>query len=136
MIKPLTRHDERVEFLVALAALLGCNLSLDTSLPDGCRPDVLRLDTHRHLLFFGDGKDTESPGCTATQARLYHYLLWMRSFVRDRDRIAIFAICFGDSGATQWVEVLCALAAEAGLSLSASGTTDFAPGRIVAWAIA
>lgn len=130
----MTEHDQRVQFLDALATLMGCRESLGGSLPDGLRPDVLRLDSKREVLFVGDAKDTETPGCLETQVRLQKYLRWVSVHVKNRKGIGIFALAFGRrSEADLWVKTISTLGYEAGLAFSDYGVEPFGPGLVVAW---
>ncbi len=91
-------HDQKVTFLDTLAVLLGCTEGVGGEFPDGRRPDVLRIDADRGVLFIGDAKETESPGCQASLARLLSYLRWLPAQVVGRGGLGIFAICFGRYG--------------------------------------
>jgi len=86
-------HGRRVQFLEVLGDLIGCFQLIGGELPDGRRPDVLRIDRTRELLLLADAKSSESPYCTATRARLFRYLQWVRSYVDRPRRIAVFALC-------------------------------------------
>ncbi len=46
------------------------------------RPDVVRACPRTGALFVGDAKDTETPGCTATRARLRWYCVGVASRTR------------------------------------------------------
>lgn len=127
-------HEARVAFLHTLAATVGCHAACDTALPDARRPDVFRLNPCRNVLFIGDGKHTESPGCTATLARLAGYVGWLRIHVQERGGVAIFAICFGDRAHRKlWMPAICSLAVDAGLSVQEAETRFFDAGLRVAW---
>lgn len=127
-------HETRVAFLHALAATSGCHRVYNGALPDGRRPDVLRLDTDRNMIFIGDGKDTESPGCTATLARLAGYFRWLRVHVQDRGGAAVFAICFGNRDHHRlWLPAIQCLAAEVCISPQEADTVSFDSGLMVAW---
>ena len=52
-------HESNVRFLDTLAILSGCKEHISSSLPDGKRPDVMRVNSKRRLLFIGEGKNTE-----------------------------------------------------------------------------
>jgi len=129
-------HERRVHFLESLAGLLGCTGQVPY-LPDGRRPDVLALDTRRRLLFVGEGKDSETPNCRATQARLQRYLQWVAAHLRHRSASAVCAVCFGREGdARAWLEVLPMLAAEVQVTFVREGLVRFEPGLLVAYAVA
>src|SRR4051794_40986694 len=104
-------HAQRVQLLDDLAVLAGFPLRYKFRLPDGRQPDVFRVDVARHRIFIGDGKKTETPGCTATGARLHSYFIWLRTHVAVRDNGAVFAICFGNPAHRgAWVETAAMLA--------------------------
>ena len=126
-------HESRVEFLDALAVLMGCEGALGGELPDGRRPDVLRFDQGRRVLFVGDAKHSESPGNRETQARLHRYLKWMSSHVGSGGD-GIFAVCFGrESDTDAWVETLVMLTHEVGLVRAEGGVERFEQELTVAW---
>jgi len=127
-------HKQRQEFLDCLAILTGYEVELTTGFPDGRYPDVLRIDQSRQRLFIGDAKDSESPGCLDTQARLLAYFRWLSVHVVGRGGQGMVAICFGDVGhAPGWIATLEALAKEAGVGHMVSGVDYFGPGFVVAW---
>jgi hypothetical protein len=128
-----TAHGRRVEFLDALAILMGCEGTLNGELPDGRRPDVLRYDVERRILFIGDAKHWETPGNRETQARLQHYFKWLRSHVEGCG-LGIFAVCFGRrSDTSAWTETMEMLGREVGLYYTRRGVERFGPGLLVAW---
>jgi hypothetical protein len=130
----LAQHDLRAQFLDELAVLTGCREALSGGFPDGKRPDVLRANLSRGILFIGEAKHSESPGCSATQARLFEYLRWMSIHVSERSRTGIFAICFGRKEHTQgWIETISNLGLEARLTFEESGVETFGPEIIVVW---
>lgn len=86
-------HEYRVGLLDTLAQLTGCHESFGGEFPDGSRPDVLKIDSRRGLLFIGDAKNTESPQNRDTQARLQRYVSWLAAHV-NAGRQGIFALCF------------------------------------------
>ena len=113
----LVAHDEKVEFLDAFAVLAGYKEHYGQSLPDGKRPDVLRVDTQNRLLFIGDAKNTEGPHCRETQVRLLRYLRWLAAYVKREASTGVFALCFGNVLAAQgWVDTVSLLSREVGLS--------------------
>lgn len=102
--------------------------------PDGRRPDVLRMDSVRNVLFIGDAKHVETPGNLATQARLKGYLSWLLSHIGRGSATGIFVICSGkDSESKGWSNTVRFLAQELGLEHSACGTELFEQGLIVTW---
>lgn len=129
-------HDKRVRFLESLAGLLGCTRHVPY-LPDGRRPDVLAIDARRRLLFVGEGKDSETPNCRATQARLQRYLGWIAAHLRHGSAAAVCAVCFGREGdARTWLDTLTMLAAEVEVTFVREGIARFEPGLLVAYAVA
>lgn len=133
---PHNPHETRVAFLHTLATLAGCHTVYGSALPDGRRPDVLRLNRWRNILFIGDGKDSESPRCNATLARLAGYFLWLRVHVRNRGGAAMFAICFGNRRHREaWLSTLTRLAADAGVPVRDGALTSFGMGLFVAWVV-
>lgn len=130
----LSVHNDKVRFLDALAVLMGCKEAIGGALPYGEHPDVVRVDSKHGILFIGDGKNTESPGCTDTRLRLLRYLRWLAAHVSDRDRSGIFSICFGRKADSEgWLETVGILAHEAGLPCPEYGVTSFGPGLNVVW---
>lgn len=110
-----TPHSLRVNILEELGALIGCHQRVFTALPDGCRPDVCKVALHSGLIFFGDAKDTETPGCRATAQRLSRYSDWLASHVKT-GRSGVFAICHGDDRhSAGWIALLKVLTARSGL---------------------
>ncbi|MFC1678653.1 hypothetical protein ACFL2T_00335 [Elusimicrobiota bacterium] len=126
-------HDRRVAELKTLGALLGCHEDIGNQLPDGRRPDVVRLSHSKRLLFIGDAKDTESPGSRASQARLEAYLSWMRANVASGAR-GLMVICYGRRTDTEgWLSTLTTLADECGIEVQDAGTETFGPGLWITW---
>jgi hypothetical protein len=69
------KHDSFVAVLDAVAILSGrCERLPLNFLPDGSRPDVLRLERQRKVLFIGDAKNGETSGNRTTQLRLRTYV--------------------------------------------------------------
>ena len=109
----LTKHDSLVVVLDTVAILSGiCERLPLNSLPDGSRPDVLRLDRQRKFLFIGDAKNRETSGNRATQLRLRTYLRWIAAFLW-RGRCGVFTLCFEHAAlATGWVDTILMLTNE------------------------
>jgi hypothetical protein len=127
-------HNEKVRFLDTLAVLLGCAGSIGGHLPDGKYPDVLRIDTKRGILFIGDAKNTETPGCAETQIRILGYLKWLATYCTARKGLGVFAICFGNAtDALNWKQAVIMLAHEVGLCCAESGLERFGKGVNVMW---
>ena len=131
-----TEHDRKAKFLDTLATLIGCRETVGGWLPDGRRPDVLRLDSKRSVLFIGEAKDTESPGFRATQARLQRYLSWLSAHVARVKGMGIFAVCFRrESDSRNWVETVLYLGHEVDLYYTDYGLERFGSGFLIAWFI-
>lgn len=132
--RQLSVHDFGAKFLEALAILLNCNESIGAQLPDGCSPDVLRVNTRNNLLFIGDAKVTESPGCRQTQARLLRYFSWLSAYVRRPGALGLFAICFRNrSDEKGWLSAVELLSNEVGLTRGKGGVVEFESHLFVAW---
>ena len=122
----LATHNRRVQFLDTLAILLGCMETLGGEFPDGRRPDVLRLDSRRGILFVGEAKHSELPTCHATQERLLEYFRWLAVHVAKEGRVGVLAICFGRSADTcGWVETVFLLGREVALEHVDHGVKQF-----------
>ncbi|HEU6444586.1 MAG TPA: hypothetical protein VFL61_05965 [Gaiellaceae bacterium] len=106
-------HEERRRTLDALAILGGCREPLLPFLPDGRCPDVLRFDSERRHLFVGDAKDTETPGCSETRARLVRYASWLRANTLVGGS-GTLALCHPAAGGVKWAELLESVAREQG----------------------
>ena len=131
-----TPHAWRIEFLITLAQLLGCTNAVGSILPDGTRPDVLRIDPVGEMLFIGDAKDTEKPGCAATQCRLFRYLRWIASHRLRQRGLSVFALCFGRrDDQAGWLSTVTMLASEAGLPDIAPQVRKFGRDTIVVWLV-
>ncbi|MGH9957616.1 MAG: hypothetical protein ACREBC_10890 [Pyrinomonadaceae bacterium] len=132
--RQLSVHDFAAKFLEALAILLNCNEGIGARLPDGCCPDVLRVNTRNNVLFIGDAKVTESPGCRQTQARLLRYLSWVSAHVRRPRALGLFAICFPNrSDGEGWISMVELLGDEVGLTRGKRGVVEFDSQLFVAW---
>ena len=135
-IRRLKDHNSKALFLDALAILVGCRDSLGGVLPDGKRPDVLRIDLDREILFMGDAKNTESPGNKETLVRLSRYLRWLALHVTKKNRIGIFAICFAKrADAIKWENAMLMLAREINLICAKFGRNTFGLKLNVTWFI-
>jgi len=130
----LAVHNNRVYFLDTLALLLGCKETIGGILPDGKRPDVIRMDKKREILFIGDAKNTESPSHKETQIRLLEYLRWLASHVSKENRVGLFAICFGKKEeSANWEKTLLMLSHEIDFICSRHGMTSFGSKLYIAW---
>lgn len=121
-------HEDLVDFLDSLAVLSGCKVRIGYELPDGLRPDVMRIDTTHDVLFIGDAKNTESPGCSATKSRLKEYIRWLAVQIKWRRGTGLFAICharFTDGAG--WERTVLQLARHEGLILASSKIEIFEP---------
>ena len=72
---PSRTHEARRVLLETMADVAG--YCLEMSLPDGRRPDVLRIHVDRPGLFLGEAKHTEGPSDLNSTDRLRHYLDWL-----------------------------------------------------------
>lgn len=130
----LAKHDAKVEFLDALAILMNCQERVGSRFPDGACPDVLRVNRRKNLLFIGDAKITEAPGCRQTQARLNRYLGWLSLHLHRPKAIAIFAICFENKADRRlWGETISSLSRELDLIAGHTGLVEFDRCLYVAW---
>ena len=127
-------HDGKVKLLDTLAILLGCRENLNGQLPDGKRPDIIRVNSKQGILFIGDGKNTESPNSQETQSRLLVYLIWLAAHLGRGGRQGIFSICFGNKLSTEkWVKTIVQLGRIAGIAFTYFGFEEFAPDKLVVW---
>ncbi len=132
----LESHEYRAHFLEAMATLIGCQESFGDELPDGRRPDVMRMDSAHNVLFLGEAKHSESPGNVATRARLQRYFLWLSIHVSRREGVGIFAVCFGrEEDAKRWSETISLLESEVGIESDHRGAKRFQPGLILVWSV-
>ena len=74
-IIPSRAHETRLALLETIADAAGYRLTMP--LPDGRRPDVLRVHVARAGLFLGEAKHTEGPGDLHSVDRLRDYLRWL-----------------------------------------------------------
>jgi len=131
-MNPSVEHERRRELLACLAILAGCTRSLP-AFPNGLMPDVLRIRLENDLLFVGDAKATETPGCAATAARLDAYFEWIRAHAAT-GRAAIAALCHSSSAGTSWRPLLLRLIHITGLSVAEVEVAQFTASDIVTWA--
>ena len=130
----LTLHERRTRFLEIVADLIGCLEPIGGEFPDGRRPDVLRIHTERGVLFIGDAKHTETPGCHETRVRLAAYLQWLRAHVRRSAGPGIFVLCFGVSGHTPaWIATILELGRQGGVAWEEHGVEIFASDLLLVW---
>jgi hypothetical protein len=114
---PSVEHEYYVEILNDVAMMMGFFASLD-ALPDGTRPDVLRINIATGGVFLGDAKVTESPNCMATQVRYQHYVNWL-SASRMAMPSSVCGICFGKCGkAHAWKGLLADTLINGGLTVA------------------
>lgn len=121
-------HEDRANFLDNLAVLAGCTEKIGHELPDGLRPDVMRIDRSRNTVFIGEAKNTESPGCNATKSRLRHYIRWLAVQTKRRRGMALFGICHARlTDGLGWINTILHLARQEGLILVSQKTDVFGP---------
>ena len=126
----MTRHDQRSRILESIATLSGFDLRGLGRLPDGRKPDVLRISESSGAVFLGEAKDTEKPNNKDTVRRLFLYMLWFK-VISSHQFGSIFAICFGEENhAPGWTRTLRLIADEVGmtnyeLKFADVGTEDF-----------
>jgi hypothetical protein len=129
-------HDKKVRFLNELAILLGCTRNLSGRFPDGRRPDILRADIQRYILFIGDAKQTETPGCSMTKMRLANYCRWLAANVDGGKRLGILVVCFARlSDRHGWNKTISNLLMCAGISKCDSGFSSFDENLNVVWVV-
>jgi hypothetical protein len=127
-------HDDRAAALDSLAVLMGFTTRLPY-LPDGHQPDVLRLSIASRGLFIGDAKDTESPGNSATAARLSRYVDWAAVHARRFDGPTLLMLCFGvRQHAVGWLALVADLIRSRALEPK-FGVEDLGGSFLVAWFI-
>lgn len=133
--RPSAWHEHRKNVLDSIAVLAGCAESPGYQLLDGVRPDVMRLDTSRRMMFMGDAKHSETPGCAATEGRLLNYFRWLRAFVLSGGTM-VFAVCFGRAhDGAGWLQLLCRLCNEVGLVPSDAACNQLDHGLHLAWVV-
>lgn len=89
----LVTHEARAQTLETLGRLLGCHRDLRFALPDRSLPDVLLASIDGAVAFLGEAKNTETPGCTASRARIRRYIFWMDGLPGLSTVIA--CVCYG-----------------------------------------
>jgi hypothetical protein len=126
MGRPSDDHEERREILDAVAVLAGFTTLFPSALPDGRRPDVMRLALTTGGVFLGDAKATESSGNSDTFARLLAYATWINAAARcDTHPIAVLALCVpAPLDAEGWTRALALVAHEVGLPSPLIELTD------------
>ncbi len=128
-------HRDRTELLKSLAVLFGCAQRVD-AFADGARPDILRSDASKAVLFLGEAKDTETPGNTETQIRLLAYFRWIKAYLRRGGRRAIVAVCFGEAAhSKKWKDTLEFLSAETNLVPLQAGSERFDGKARIVWCL-
>lgn len=98
---PSRTHEIRRSQLETVASAAGYHLPM--YLPDGRRPDVLRLHIERPSLFLGEAKHTEGPTDAASTERLYHYVEWLVPLYR-KGISSILAVGHPRGTELQWQE--------------------------------
>lgn len=113
-LNPSRAHEERRLLLETVAMAAGFRLQL--TLPDGRRPDVLRLHMHGSSVFLGEAKHTEGPNDLRSCDRLRHYVDWLNRF-RDR-RGVLLAVAHPRGLGDRWRDQVAWLCEEFGLQES------------------
>ena len=127
-------HEDRVRFLSSLAVMAGYPTTLGSSLADGLRPDVIRVNQAQNGLFFGEAKNTERWSCAATQIRIRNYLRWFSVFLKHDLGTAFFAVCFGQHSESHfWAKTINKLSREEKVVWTRSGICNFGNGYSIAW---
>lgn len=127
-------HSRRQRILDAMAMLCGFTLETIPSLPDGTRPDVLRLHPCHGGAFLGDAKDTETPGNQETQVRLAQYAGWASSIQRSGKPVVV-ALCVPPrrGACPGWLKLLVELSHECDLVWTESGIRRISHDCAVVW---
>lgn len=129
---PSELHEYRTATLSTMAVLCGYHYSLD-ALPDGGRPDVLRLRPTDGSLFIGDAKATETPGNVETFHRLSRYADFLAGWVSN-EGVGVLALVVADGDAFGWLQVLRKLALLPSGGVSVTGHLDLIEtGTVVIW---
>ncbi len=122
--RSLVEHNNNAALLSDLAVLLGCSADLQGRFPDGQRPDVLRADFKNRILFLGDAKHTETPGCALTRFRLRSYFRWLSPIWGAH--ICIAALCFTNARHRRgWMDRLVELGESSHLTPLTTGCASF-----------
>jgi hypothetical protein len=112
---PGKAHEARVGMLDSLARLAGFTDPVYSGV-GGKRPDVLWMDPNGGRFFFGEAKDTETPGNQDTRRRLRNYLSYFGLSISVGLQGSIFAVCVADNNqADAWGRVLDEVTSSIGL---------------------
>lgn len=115
---PTSTHADRVSLLSVVADLVGCYWAYRCPLPDACRPDIVRFDPWRRVIFLGEAKATETSGDTRSWSRLHNYVGWLATIVMDARVGTILALCVpADASVVAWTRIIDVSCAEHGISL-------------------
>lgn len=101
--------------LDAIAILSGFKVPGTGGLPDGCRPDVLRLTVDSKRLFIGDAKATETPGNSESFLRLHAYSRWAAGVCAGGGAVVVMLCTPTVSSAYGWGQTLKEAAEMAGV---------------------
>ena len=96
---PSHSHEARRVLLQTIADAAGYRLEM--LLPDGRRPDVLRIHVDRPGLFLGEAKHTEGPSDLYSVDRLRCYLDWLLPLYQ-RDVGSVLAVAHPRSLGRAW----------------------------------
>lgn len=114
MGRPTRLHEDRKDALDTLATLCGFTQNLAGGLPDGSRPDVLRVSIARRAIFIGEAKATESAHSTEVAARLTNYMNWLCAAPAG----SVIALGVGWEHTLNWAATVDRLAKKRNLRLS------------------
>lgn len=102
--RPSVVHEDRAHTLAAMATLAGYVIGID-ALPDGSRPDVLRVRPGDDSLFVGDAKATETAGNVDTATRLARYVSFLIRY-RYAGGSGAMALAVSPADRYGWLRVL------------------------------
>lgn len=114
-LNPSPAHEKRRLLLETVAMAAGFRLQL--TLPDGKRPDVLRLHVHGSSVFLGEAKHTEGPDDPRSCDRLHHYVDRLNRF-REQQGSVLLAVAHPRGLRGRWRNRVAWLCEEFGLEKS------------------
>lgn len=120
-------HESRVCDLETLAALAG--YTEPVAFGWRLRPDVVRACPCNGALFIGDAKDTETPGCAATRARLRWYCVGAASY--PRVPVVMALAVSAEASVRGWRAAVVHAARAAGCRVTLWGTTALGDTKVI-----